>query len=62
MTTSTTQVFYNYNKSFYYMRLAANAGFVVNENLSIWGGIYTDIAGRIVGKGSGLSLSAVIKY
>ncbi len=62
ITSSTTQVFYNYNKSFYYLRLAANAGYVVNENLSIWGGLYTDVAGRSVGKGSGLSLSAVIKF
>ena len=62
LTATTSQVFYNYNKSFYYMRLAANAGYVVNENVSIWGGIYTDVSGRSVGKGSGLSISAVIKY
>ncbi|MFP5039759.1 hypothetical protein [Parasediminibacterium sp. JCM 36343] len=59
---SSTQVFYNYNKDFDYVRIAANAGKVINDNVSIWGGIYTDITGRSVGRGSGLSLSAVIKF
>ena len=61
-TTTTSNVFYNYNKSFSYVRLAANIGRTINENTSIWGGIYTDVLGASVGKGSGLSLSAVIKF
>jgi len=59
--TNQTTVFYNYNKSFSYVRIAANAGYTVNEDLSIWGGIFSDIAGKSVGRGSGLSVSAVIK-
>ncbi len=57
-----TTAFYNYNKSFDFIRIAANAGRVINDNVSIWGGLYTDIAGRSVGRGSGLSLSAVLKF
>ena len=59
---TSSAVFYNYNKSFDYIRIAANIGKTINDNVSIWGGIYTDIAGRSVGRGSGLSLSAVIKF
>jgi lipid-A-disaccharide synthase-like uncharacterized protein len=60
--TSTTQVFYNYNKSFDYVRAAFNIGRVINENTEIWGGLYADVFGTSVGRGSGVSLSAVFKF
>lgn len=52
----------SYNRKFSYTRLTANAGFTVNENWSIWGNIYTDISGTSIGRGSGLSIFAVIKF
>ena len=61
-TTSTSQAFYNYNKSFDYVRAAFNVGRVINENTSIWGGLYADVFGTSVGRGSGLSVSAVFKF
>lgn len=60
--TSTTQVFYNYNKSFDYVRAAFNIGRTINENTSIWGGLYADVYGTSVGRGSGISISAVFKF
>ena len=59
---SSSQVFYNYNKNFNYSRAGFNVGRVINENFSLWGGMYADIYGTSVGRGSGLSLSAVIKF
>ena len=59
---TTTQAFYNYNKSFNYVRAAFNFGRVINENTSIWAGLYADIYGTSVGRGSGVSLSGVFKF
>ena len=59
---TSSQLFYNYNKNFNYSRAGFNLGRVINENFSIWGGMYADIYGTSVGRGSGLSLSAVIKF
>lgn len=52
----------SYNRSFSYIRLTAMGGYTINEKWSIWGSIFTDVTGKSVGKGSGVSLFAVIKF
>ena len=61
-TTSSAQTNYNFTKNFDYVRAAFNLGRVVNENVSIWGGLYADVFGSNIARGSGVSLSAVIKF
>ncbi len=66
LSTSTTVVTpgkgYNFTKNFEYVRSAFNIGRVINENVSIWGGLYADIWGSNCARGSGVSVSAVIKF
>lgn len=56
---STGQLFAN--GDFDYLRLTGNVGHIINDKVSVWFGIFTDISGRNTGRGSGLSLSAVLK-
>ena len=58
---STNPNFASYNREFSYIRFTANAGFTINPIWSLWANIYTDVAGKSIGKGSGLSIFAVIK-
>jgi len=64
LSTTTNDVLQNYNftKNFDYIRAAFNVGRVINENVSIWGGLYADVFGSNIARGSGVSVSAVIKF
>ena len=61
-TTNSAQTDYNFTKNFDYVRAAFNVGRVINENTSIWGGLYADMWGTNIARGSGVSLSAVFKF
>ena len=61
-TTSSAQTNYNFTKNFDYIRASFNLGRVINENVSIWGGLYADVFGSNIARGSGVSLSGVIKF
>ena len=53
---------FNFTKSFEYIRASFNLGRVINNNVSIWGGFYADTWGINTARGSGASVSAVIKF
>ena len=50
------------NRDYDYLRVELAAGTKVSRSTSIWGSVYTDVLGRHVGKGTGYSLFAVIKF
>lgn len=50
------------NRDFSFTRLTANLGYILNPNTTVYGSLFTDIAGRNTGKGSGFGLFAVIKF
>ena len=60
--TSSSSVPNAVNLDFDYIRAEIAAGTKVSRSTSIWMSIYTDITGRHVGKGSGYSFFAVIKF
>jgi hypothetical protein len=61
-TTNSAQTSYNFTKNFTYVRAAFNVGRSISENVSIYGGLYADIWGVNIARGSGVSVSAVIKF
>ena len=50
------------NRDYDYLRFEIAAGVKATRSTSLWLSVYTDIMGRHVGKGSGYSLFAVIKF
>jgi len=50
------------NTNFDYIRGEIAIGRKVNRNVSFWGSLFTDLRGKDIGKGSGFSIFAVIKY
>lgn len=53
---------YNFTKNFEQVRVQFNVGRIINENVSIWGGLFGDIWGNNIARGSGISLTGVIKF
>ncbi len=52
----------SYNRNFSYVRMTAAVGYTVDKTWALWGNIYTDVTGRSIGRGSGVSIFAVIKF
>ena len=50
------------NRDFDYLRFELAGGVKATRSTSIWASVYTDLIGRHIGKGSGYSLFAVIKF
>jgi hypothetical protein len=50
------------NKNFSYIRAAAGVAFVASKNVEIGFNLFKDLAGKNIGKGSGISLFGVIKF
>ena len=50
------------NREYDYLRFEFAAGVKATRSTSIWLSVYTDIMGKHIGKGSGYSVFAVIKF
>jgi protein XagA len=50
------------NRNFSYIRAAAGVAFVASKNVEIGFSLFKDLAGKNIGKGSGISLFGVIKF
>jgi len=50
------------NREYDYLRFELAAGVKATRSTSIWLSVYTDILGKHIGKGSGYSIFAVIKF
>lgn len=50
------------NKNFSYIRASAGVAFVASDKIEIGFSLFKDLAGKNIGKGSGISLFGVIKF